>query len=150
MKRRDEHSGPMHRVRILPVRERATDTCSTIAAGQIATNVLIAWNCSTEQARATALAMPIYQKADRVTILTVITERECRAPAEQLIDICGKWGCRESMRVELMGEPVRDPGTPNHWAATLNQGCYTQSRLVDIWRQPNTSGECSLPVLLAN
>jgi hypothetical protein len=30
---------------------------------QIATNVLIAWNRSTEQARATALAMPLLQKA---------------------------------------------------------------------------------------
>ena len=33
---------------------------------QIATNVLIAWNRSTEQARATALAMPLLQKANRV------------------------------------------------------------------------------------
>jgi hypothetical protein len=42
---------------------------------QIATNVLIAWNCSTEQARATALAMPLLQKADRVTVLTVTSPR---------------------------------------------------------------------------
>ena len=33
---------------------------------QIANNVLIAWNRSTEQARATALAMPLLQKANRV------------------------------------------------------------------------------------
>src|SRR5215472_15455073 len=39
---------------------------------QIGTNVLIAWNRSTEQARATALALPLLQKADRVTVLTVI------------------------------------------------------------------------------
>ncbi len=36
-----------------------------------ATNVLIAWNCSTEQARATAFAMPLLHLAERVTILTV-------------------------------------------------------------------------------
>jgi nucleotide-binding universal stress UspA family protein len=35
------------------------------------TNVLIAWNCSTEQARATAFAMPLLQQAKRVTVLTV-------------------------------------------------------------------------------
>lgn len=34
-------------------------------------NILIAWNCSTEQARATAFAMPFLARAERVTILTV-------------------------------------------------------------------------------
>jgi nucleotide-binding universal stress UspA family protein len=34
-------------------------------------NILIAWNCSTEQARATASAMPLLQQAKRVTVLTV-------------------------------------------------------------------------------
>ena len=38
---------------------------------QIGRNVLIAWNCSTEQARATAFAMPFLARADRVTIVTV-------------------------------------------------------------------------------
>src|SRR5262249_56702037 len=33
--------------------------------------VLIAWNGSTEQARATALAMPLLERASRVTVLTV-------------------------------------------------------------------------------
>ncbi len=37
----------------------------------LATNVLIAWNRSTEQARATAFAMPILRLARRITILTV-------------------------------------------------------------------------------
>jgi hypothetical protein len=39
---------------------------------QMGTNVLIAWNCSTEQARATAFAMPILKRASRVVVLTVI------------------------------------------------------------------------------
>jgi nucleotide-binding universal stress UspA family protein len=38
---------------------------------QIGRNILIAWNCSTEQARATAFAMPFLAQAERVTILTV-------------------------------------------------------------------------------
>jgi nucleotide-binding universal stress UspA family protein len=37
----------------------------------LATNVLIAWNRSTEQARAMAFAMPILRLAQRITILTV-------------------------------------------------------------------------------
>jgi len=35
------------------------------------TNVLIAWNCSTEQARVIAFAMPILKRASRVIVLTV-------------------------------------------------------------------------------
>jgi hypothetical protein len=38
---------------------------------QFATNVMIAWNRSTEQARATALALPLLHKAERITVLTV-------------------------------------------------------------------------------
>src|SRR5258708_5351723 len=38
---------------------------------QMGTNVLIAWNCSTEQARVTAFAMPILKRASRVAVLTV-------------------------------------------------------------------------------
>jgi nucleotide-binding universal stress UspA family protein len=41
------------------------------APSSFATNVLIAWNCSTEQARTTAFAMPLLRLAERVTILTV-------------------------------------------------------------------------------
>ncbi|MGD0316314.1 MAG: universal stress protein [Xanthobacteraceae bacterium] len=37
----------------------------------LATNILIAWNRSTEQARATAFAMPLLRLAQRITILTV-------------------------------------------------------------------------------
>jgi nucleotide-binding universal stress UspA family protein len=37
----------------------------------LATNILIAWNRSTEQARTTAFAMPLLRGAKRVTILTV-------------------------------------------------------------------------------
>src|SRR5262249_10928909 len=50
---------------------------------QIGTNVLIAWNRSTEQARATALAMPLLQKADRITVLTVIGGTEVSGPAAE-------------------------------------------------------------------
>ena len=38
---------------------------------QMGTNILIAWNCSTEQARATAFAMPLLMRASRVVVLTV-------------------------------------------------------------------------------
>src|SRR3954465_9221981 len=38
---------------------------------QIATNVMVHWNSSTEQSRATAFAMPLLLAAERVTVLTV-------------------------------------------------------------------------------
>jgi nucleotide-binding universal stress UspA family protein len=42
-----------------------------VAPRSLSTNVLIAWNRSTEQARTTAFAMPLLRLAERVTILTV-------------------------------------------------------------------------------
>ena len=38
---------------------------------QTGTNALVAWNCSTEQARTIAFAMPILRRASRVVVLTV-------------------------------------------------------------------------------
>jgi nucleotide-binding universal stress UspA family protein len=38
---------------------------------QLGENVLIAWNCSTEQAKTTAFAMPLLHQARLVTVLTV-------------------------------------------------------------------------------
>ena len=125
---------------------------------QIATNVLIAWNCSTEQARATALAMPLLQKADRVTVLTVIGGTEVPGPsAEQLI--------RYLQRNKIVAKPMRvqldGRNTGKTILATaqslgcdlLIKGAYTQSRL----RQMIFGGatqyvleNAAIPVLLAN
>ncbi|MGA7526008.1 MAG: universal stress protein, partial [Pseudolabrys sp.] len=89
MKRRDERSGPIHDRAIesgLFESGRPILLAPPSPPQQIATNVLIAWNCSTEQARAIALAMPLLQKADRITILTVIGGTGVPGPsAEQLI-----------------------------------------------------------------
>src|SRR6185437_10528971 len=41
------------------------------APQHIGRNVLLAWNCSTEQARTTAMAMPLLNTAQLVTVLTV-------------------------------------------------------------------------------
>ncbi len=37
----------------------------------VATDVLVAWNGSTEQTRAIALALPILERAERITVLTI-------------------------------------------------------------------------------
>jgi nucleotide-binding universal stress UspA family protein len=101
---------------------------------QTATNVLIAWNRSTEQARATALAMPLLQKANRVTVLTVIGGTEVPGPsAEQLISCLQRNGIAvEPMSVGLDG---KNTGQAILAAAQsldcdlLIKGAYTQSRL---------------------
>ena len=89
MQRRDVRSSPMHDRAIesgLFESGRPILLSPPSPPRQIATNVLIAWNCSTEQARAIALAMPLLQKADRVTVLTVVGGTGVPGPsAEQLI-----------------------------------------------------------------
>ena len=125
---------------------------------QIATNVLIAWNCSTEQARATALAMPLLQRADRVTVLTVTGGTAVPGPsAEQMIQYLQRNEIvAEPMRVELDGRSTGEAilaTAQSLGCDLLIKGAYTQSRL----RQMIFGGatrhvleNAALPVLLAN
>jgi len=124
---------------------------------QIATNVLIAWNRSTEQARAIALAMPLLQKAKRVTVLTVIGGTEVPGPsAEQLIHYLQRNGiAAEPMKVELGGKNTGQAilaAAQSLGCDLLIKGAYTQSRL----RQMIFGGatrhvleNADIPVLLA-
>jgi nucleotide-binding universal stress UspA family protein len=125
---------------------------------QIATNVLIAWNCSTEQARATALSMPLLQRADRVTVLTVTGGTAVPGPsAEQLIQYLQRNEIvAEPMRVELDGRSTGEgilATAQSLGCDLLIKGAYTQSRL----RQMIFGGatrhvlkNAAIPVLLAN
>ena len=101
---------------------------------QIANNVLIAWNRSTEQARATVLAMPLLQKANRITVLTVIGGTEVPGPsAEQLIHYLQRNGiAAEPMRVGLDGKNTGQTilvAAQSTGCDLLIKGAYTQSRL---------------------
>jgi nucleotide-binding universal stress UspA family protein len=125
---------------------------------QIATNVLIAWNCSTEQARATALSMPLLQRADRVTVLTVTGGTAVPGPsAEQIIQCLQRNEiAAEPMRVELDGRSTGEAilaTAQSLGCDLLIKGAYTQSRL----RQMIFGGatrhvleNAVIPVLLAN
>jgi nucleotide-binding universal stress UspA family protein len=101
---------------------------------QMGTNVLIAWNCSTEQARATAFAMHILKRANRVVVLTVEGGAAVAGPTgEQL--------CRYLQLNEVPAKPLtvglngRLTGEVilAHASALgcdlLIKGAYTQSRL---------------------
>jgi nucleotide-binding universal stress UspA family protein len=101
---------------------------------QIATNVLIAWNRSTEQARATVLAMPLLRKANRVTVLTVIGGTEVPGPSpEQVIHYLQHNGiAAEPMRVGLDGKNTGQTilaTAQSTGCDLLIKGAYTQSRL---------------------
>jgi nucleotide-binding universal stress UspA family protein len=100
----------------------------------IATNIVIHWNGSTEQARANAFAMPLLRLADRVTVLTVIGGQEVPGPSaaqivQQLLynDIAAK-----QLSIELEG---RDTGEAVLDAARaqgcdlLIKGAFTRNRL---------------------
>ena len=125
---------------------------------QIGTNVLIAWNRSTEQARATALAMPLLQKADRVTVLTVIGGTEVSGPsAEQLTQYLR----RNKVGAELKKAELDGRSTGETILATaqslgcdlLIKGAYTQSRLRQMIFGGATQyvlDNAMIPVLLAN
>jgi nucleotide-binding universal stress UspA family protein len=125
---------------------------------QIGTNVLIAWNRSTEQARATALAMPLLQKADRITVLTVAGGTEVPGPsAEQLV----RYLRRNRIGAELKKAELDGRSTGETILATaqalgcdlLIKGAYTQSRLRQMifgGATQHVLDNAMLPVLLAN
>ena len=125
---------------------------------QIASNVLIAWNCSTEQARATALSMPLLQDATQVTVLTITGGKAVPGPAaEQLIrylernDIAAK-----PLTVELDGRSTGEvilATAQSLGCDLLIKGAYTQSRLRQMifgGATRHVLANAALPVLLAN
>jgi nucleotide-binding universal stress UspA family protein len=124
----------------------------------IATNVMIHWNCSTEQARATAFAMPLLLQAQRVTVLTVSGGQAVPGPtAEQLLKYLRNSGiAAQPLTVALEG---RNTGEAVLRAAKaegcdlLVKGAFTQSRLRQMIFGGTTShilAKAELPVLMAH
>ncbi|MEA3025152.1 MAG: hypothetical protein QOF91_437 [Alphaproteobacteria bacterium] len=124
----------------------------------IGTNVMIHWNCSTEQARATAFAMPLLLTAQRVTVLTVSGGQSVPGPtAEQLLRHLQRNGIPATpMTIGLEG---RNTGEAILRAAKaegcdlLVKGAFTQSRLRQMIFGGATShilAHAELPVLMAH
>ncbi len=123
----------------------------------LASNVLIAWNCSTEQARATAFAMPLLRLAAHITILTV-----------EGATVAGPSGAELARSLKINGiaaEPVTiNPGKRSAGEETLAKaeelgcdlivkGAYTQSRLRQMIFGGTTRhilAHAKLPVLMAH
>ncbi|HEY4859373.1 MAG TPA: universal stress protein [Xanthobacteraceae bacterium] len=125
---------------------------------QIGTNVLIAWNCSTEQARVTAFALPLLQQASRVVVLTVEGGAAVPGPTGQQL-------CRylqlngvpaKPMTVGLDGRLTGEAILSHAKALGCDlviKGAYTQSRLRQMIFGGTTRyvlGNAELPVLMAH
>ena len=125
---------------------------------QIATNVMIAWNCSTEQSRATAFAMPLLHQAERVTVLTVAGGSGVPGPsAEQLLKYLHYNGiAAKPMIVGLEGRSTGEAilaAAKTEGCDLLVKGAYTQSRLRQMIFGGATSyilASAELPVLMAH
>jgi nucleotide-binding universal stress UspA family protein len=123
----------------------------------LATNILIAWNSSTEQARTTADAMPLLRLAERITICTV-----------EGATVAGPSGEQMARSLKLNGIAVETITIkPNKRAAgevllakaeelgcdLIVKGAYTQSRLRQMIFGGTTRhilANAKLPVLMAH
>ena len=125
---------------------------------QIATHVLVAWNCSTEQARATALAMSLLQRANRVTVLTVTGGTGVPGPtAEQMVRYLQRNRVvAEPLTIELNGRNTGEAilATADSLGCDLLiRGAYTQSRLRQMLFGGATQHvleNAALPILIAH
>jgi nucleotide-binding universal stress UspA family protein len=125
---------------------------------QIGTNVLVAWNCSTEQARTTALAMPLLRCAERITVLHV--EGGSAVPGPNAVQAT-QYLQRNGIKAQLttVGLEGRTTGEAILAVARslgcdlLVKGAYTQSRLRQMIFGGATRhilAHATLPVLMAN
>src|SRR5262249_9992295 len=125
---------------------------------QMGTNVLIAWNCSTEQARVTAFAMSILKRASRVIVLTVEGgAAEPRPTGEQLCrNLQLNDGPANPLTVGLEGRLTGEVILAHAKALgcdLLIKGAYTQSRLRQMIFGGTTRyilSHAELPVLMAH
>jgi nucleotide-binding universal stress UspA family protein len=120
-------------------------------------NVLIAWNGSTEQARATAFAMPLLRSASRVTVLTVEGGTVPGPTGAQL----ARYLQRNGIPAEAVTAAPEKRSTGEALLAEadalgcdlLIKGAYTQSRLRQMIFGGTTRhilASAQLPVLMAH
>jgi nucleotide-binding universal stress UspA family protein len=128
------------------------------APRQLGENVLIAWNCSTEQARTTAFAMPLLRRAQKVTVLTV-EGATVPGPTGAQMARSLKLNGIPSEAITLKAERGRNAGDVILTRARelgcdlLIKGAYTQSRIRQMIFGGTTRhilANANLPVLMAH
>jgi nucleotide-binding universal stress UspA family protein len=121
-------------------------------------NVLIAWNCSTEQARTIAFAMPILKRANRVVVLTVEGGAAVPGPTgQQLCHYLQLSGVPAKPLTVGLGGRLTGEAVLAHAKALgcdlLIKGAYTQSRMRQFIFGGTTRyilNNASLPVFMAH
>jgi nucleotide-binding universal stress UspA family protein len=124
----------------------------------VAVKVLIAWNGSTEQARAIAFSLSLLERAERVTVLTVEGGTGVPGPsAEQVIRYLQRNGIpAEPLTVRLDGKSTGESilnAARQLDCDLLIKGAFTQSRLRQMifgGATQHVMANATLPVLLAH
>jgi nucleotide-binding universal stress UspA family protein len=127
-----------------------------VPPAKIGSTVVIAWNGTSEAARAVAGAMPFLESASKVVALTVETEKSVnRIDADELASYLGAHGINaERVTVEQGAKPVGE--TILEYCKSVNAdllvtGAFTHSRLIQIILGGVTRhliGTAHLPVLM--
>jgi nucleotide-binding universal stress UspA family protein len=129
-----------------------------VAPKEIATNIMVHWNSSTEQARASAFAMPLLHQAAQVTVLFVVGGQSVPGPsAEQFLRHLQFNGIAAKLKtVKLEGKTTGEVILAQAKAEgcdLLVKGAFTQSRLRQMIFGGATShilAHADLPVLMAH
>jgi len=123
----------------------------------LSTRILISWNCSTEQARTTAFAMPLLRLAEHITILTVEGATVAGPSGDELARSLAVNGiAAESVTLSpgkrSAGETILSKAD-ELGCDLLIKGAYTQSRLRQMIFGGATRhilAHARLPVLMAH
>jgi nucleotide-binding universal stress UspA family protein len=129
-----------------------------LAPRQIATNIMIHWNGSTEQARANAFAMPLLRLAGRVTVLTVLGGQDVPGPSADQVRKQLRYNgiAAEPVSAELGGRSTGEAvlaAAEREGADLLIKGAFTRHRLRQMIFGGATSHileHADLPVLMAH
>lgn len=107
-----------------------------VAPASIGSNVVIAWNRSTETARCVALALPILEAARSITVLTVEGSGVPGPDGQELADYLGQRGIKARAITVDPGKRAAGETVLEEAAALecdlLVKGAFTQSRLRQI------------------
>ena len=100
------------------------------------TNILIAWSGTSEAAGAVSAALPLLEKADKVTIITVESENSpIQVSAKDLADQLrwhGVSAVHDSMPAERPAGEIISDRAKFHGCDLLVMGAFTHSRLIQI------------------
>jgi hypothetical protein len=123
----------------------------------LGTNVLVAWNCSTEQARSMADAMPLLRMAERITICTVEGATVAGPSGEQMARSLRMNGiASETITLKASKRPAGEvilAKADELGCDLIIKGAYTQSRLRQMIFGGTTRyvlANAKLPVLMAH